>query len=212
MDEDQQRRKMDFDSFNERLTVNMWHAQRHVERVTCYLQEPRHVEDIAGSMEDEEWDVDECANRRKGSDRLRTASVAIIMCLHLGVDPPDAPPRKDAPARLLSWVDPYKCGAHKAAMEIGINTQKAYEKWQPKSNNRTRYKICTDPPIDEVRKVATNLRRISGTDRVLFHYNGHGVPRPTENGEIWVFNKSFTQIDRSIIQILAEFFAFLQVP
>ena len=25
-------------------------------------------------------------------------------------------------------------------------------------------------------------------ERVLFHYNGHGVPRPTVNGEIWVFN------------------------
>ena len=30
-------------------------------------------------------------------------------------------------------------------------------------------------------------------ERVLFHYNGHGVPRPTANGEIWVFNKSYTQ-------------------
>ena len=27
----------------------------------------------------------------------------------------------------------------------------------------------------------------------MFHYNGHGVPRPTENGEIWVFNKGYTQ-------------------
>ena len=26
-------------------------------------------------------------------------------------------------------------------------------------------------------------------ERVLFHYSGHGVPRPTVNGEIWVFNK-----------------------
>ena len=26
-------------------------------------------------------------------------------------------------------------------------------------------------------------------ERVLFHYNGHGVPKPTTNGEIWVFNK-----------------------
>lgn len=24
---------------------------------------------------------------------------------------------------------------------------------------------------------------------MLFHYNGHGVPRATANGEIWVFNK-----------------------
>ena len=31
------------------------------------------------------------------------------------------------------------------------------------------------------------------TERVLFHYNGHGVPRPTTNGEVWVFNKSYTQ-------------------
>ena len=30
-------------------------------------------------------------------------------------------------------------------------------------------------------------------ERVLFHYNGHGVPRPTANGEIWVFNKNYTQ-------------------
>ena len=30
-------------------------------------------------------------------------------------------------------------------------------------------------------------------ERVLFHYNGHGVPKPTPNGEVWVFNKSFTQ-------------------
>ena len=30
-------------------------------------------------------------------------------------------------------------------------------------------------------------------ERVLFHYNGHGVPRPTPNGEVWVFNKSYTQ-------------------
>ena len=30
-------------------------------------------------------------------------------------------------------------------------------------------------------------------ERVLFHYNGHGVPRPTPNGEIWVFNRQYTQ-------------------
>lgn len=29
----------------------------------------------------------------------------------------------------------------------------------------------------------------SKTERVLFHFNGHGVPKPTANGEIWFFNK-----------------------
>ena len=42
-------------------------------------------------------------------------------------------------------------------------------------------------------------------ERVLFHYNGHGVPRPTANGEIWVFNKSFTQyIPMSIYDLQAR--------
>jgi regulator-associated protein of mTOR len=27
----------------------------------------------------------------------------------------------------------------------------------------------------------------------LFHYNGHGVPKPTPGGELWVFNKNYTQ-------------------
>jgi hypothetical protein len=31
-------------------------------------------------------------------------------------------------------------------------------------------------------------------ERVLFHYNGHGVPKPTANGEIWVFNNRYTQV------------------
>lgn len=28
-----------------------------------------------------------------------------------------------------------------------------------------------------------------GDERAVFHYNGHGVPRPTPRQEIWVFNQ-----------------------
>lgn len=42
----------------------------------------------------------------------------------------------------------------------------------------------------QVRRLATGLRRAAREERVLFHYNGHGVPKPTANGEIWVFNRS----------------------
>lgn len=41
--------------------------------------------------------------------------------------------------------------------------------------------------------IARRLSLSSQTERVLFHYNGHGVPRPTANGEIWVFNSRYTQ-------------------
>ena len=45
----------------------------------------------------------------------------------------------------------------------------------------------------QVRRLATGLRRNAREERVLFHYNGHGVPKPTSNGEIWVFNRNYTQ-------------------
>lgn len=35
-----------------------------------------------------------------------------------------------------------------------------------------------------------SLRRAARDERVVFYYNGHGVPKPTPSGEIWVFNKS----------------------
>lgn len=57
-----------------------------------------------------------------------------------------------------------------------------------------RYKTVSDPTIDDVRRLCQSLRRNAKDDRILFHYNGHGVPRPTENGEIWVLNKNFTQV------------------
>ncbi len=43
--------------------------------------------------------------------------------------------------------------------------------------------------MEEVKKLCTSLRRNAKDERVLFHYNGHGVPQPTTNGEIWVFNR-----------------------
>jgi hypothetical protein len=64
-----------------------------------------------------------------------------------------------------------------------------YERWQPKA----KYRVSLDPTVDEVKKLCHSMRRIAKDDRVLFHYNGHGVPRPTPNGELWVFNKTFTQ-------------------
>lgn len=92
-------------------------------------------------------------------------------------------------AKLEGWIDPLAMAPQKALEGIANQLQKQYERWQP----RARYKQSLDPTVDEVKKLCTSLRRTSKHDRVLFHYNGHGVPKPTVNGEIWVFNKSYTQ-------------------
>jgi regulator-associated protein of mTOR len=121
-------------------------------------------------------------------ERLKTTAVALVMCLNIGVDPPDV--IKISPcARLECWVDPLSMQAPKALDTIGKNLQAQYERWQP----RAKYKMHLDPTTEDVKKLAISCRRTAKGERVLFHYNGHGVPRPTANGEVWVFNKSYTQ-------------------
>lgn len=86
-------------------------------------------------------------------------------------------------------LDPQSVAPQKALELIGSSLQKQYERWQPKA----RYKQSLDPTVDDVKKLCISLRRNAKEERVLFHYNGHGVPRPTQNGEIWVFNRTYTQ-------------------
>ncbi|XP_067126176.1 regulatory-associated protein of mTOR [Centruroides vittatus] len=121
-------------------------------------------------------------------ERMRTVSVALVLCLNVGVDPPDIIKTQPC-ARLECWIDPLGIAPQKALEAIGNNLQKQYERWQP----RARYKQSLDPTVDEVKKLCTSLRKNAKDERVLFHYNGHGVPKPTANGEIWVFNRTYTQ-------------------
>ena len=119
---------------------------------------------------------------------MKTVSVALVLCLNVGVDPPDIV--KPNPCSVLQcWIDPFSLAPQKALEAIGANLLKQYERWQP----RARYKQSLDPTVEDVKKLCTSLRRNAKDERVLFHYNGHGVPKPTVNGEIWVFNRSYTQ-------------------
>jgi len=77
----------------------------------------------------------------------------------------------------------------KALENIAKALQAGYERLQP----RARHKIALDPIPDDVKKLCQSQRRNAKDERVLLHYNGHGVPKPTSNGEVWVFNKNFTQ-------------------
>ncbi|XP_064637530.1 regulatory-associated protein of mTOR-like isoform X2 [Lineus longissimus] len=142
--------------------------------------EKRHVENIEGTKSQ--------AQTWRMKERMKTVSVALVLCLNVGVDPPDVV--KTSPcARLECWIDPLSMSPQKALETIGASLQKQYERWQP----RARYKQSLDPTVEEVKKLCTSLRRNAKEERVLFHYTGHGVPKPTVNGEIWVFNKSYTQ-------------------
>ena len=132
--------------------------------------------------------VSSLVSKWRQKERLKTTAVALVVCLNIGVDPPDV--IKISPcARMECWVDPMSMQAQKALDTIGKNLQAQYERWQP----RAKYKMHLDPTTEDVKKLVVSCRRTAKNERVLFHYNGHGVPRPTSNGEIWVFNKSYTQ-------------------
>jgi regulator-associated protein of mTOR len=138
-------------------------------------------------------------HRWRQREKLKTTAVALVLCLNIGVDPPDVV--KISPcARLECWVDPLSMQPAKALETIGKNLQAQYERWQP----RAKYRMHLDPTLDDVKKLAASCRRTARGERVLFHYNGHGVPRPTANGEIWVFNARYTQyIPLSVYELQA---------
>ncbi|OJD12341.1 hypothetical protein AJ78_07048 [Emergomyces pasteurianus Ep9510] len=151
-----------------------------------YFTEKRHEtsgipKDPAGSWPSQDWRM---------RDRLKTVSAALAICLNIGVDPPDVV-KTNPTAKLECWVDPTSTtGAQNKVMEqIGKKLQEQYETL----SLRTRYKQYLDPSVDETKKFCISLRRNAKDERVLFHYNGHGVPLPTQSGELWVFNKNYTQ-------------------
>nr|XP_023022051.1 regulatory-associated protein of mTOR-like [Leptinotarsa decemlineata] len=144
-----------------------------------FVQE-RHLEPLVGM---------ECVTQMwRLKERMKTVSVALVLCLNVGVDPPDVIKTQPC-AKLECWTDPTAMSSSKALEKIGQNLQAQYERWQP----RARYKQSLDPTSDDIKKLCTSLRRSAKEERVLFHYNGHGVPKPTSNGEIWVFNRTYTQ-------------------
>ncbi|KAI9205108.1 raptor N-terminal caspase like domain-containing protein [Polychytrium aggregatum] len=121
-------------------------------------------------------------------ERLKTVSVALVICLNIGVDPPDVV-KTNPCAKMECWVDPFSLPPPRALESIGRNLQQQYEVWQP----RSRYRLSLDPSIEETKRLCLSLRRNAREERILFHYNGHGVPKPTPGGEIWVFNRNYTQ-------------------
>ncbi|XP_013143026.1 PREDICTED: regulatory-associated protein of mTOR, partial [Papilio polytes] len=144
------------------------------------FNKPRHIEPIKGAeREEHSWRVKE---------KYKTHCVALVLCLNVGVDPPDVVKTQPC-ARLECWIDPNSLSPGKALESIGHALQTQYERWQP----RARYKQSLDPTSDEIKKLCCSLRRNAKDERVLFHYNGHGVPKPTNQGEIWVFNRAYTQ-------------------
>ena len=166
--------------------LRMLRAELEVKNFYMYYTDKRHESGGKPKDEDHANPPDDWRMR----DRVKTVFAGLMLCLNIGVDPPDVV-KTNPTATLECWIDPTSpSSASTKVMEtIGKELQKQYETL----SIRTRYKQFLDPSVEETKRCCVNLRRNSRDERVLFHYNGHGVPLPTSSGEIWYFNRNYTQ-------------------
>lgn len=97
------------------------------------------------------WDS---LSRWRHKDKVKTQAAALVLCLNLGVDPPDS--IKVSPcARLECWIDPDPQQATKSIETIAKTLQGQYERWQP----RAKYKVHADPTVEDVKRLCSQARR-----------------------------------------------------
>ncbi|KAH7911589.1 raptor N-terminal caspase like domain-containing protein [Hygrophoropsis aurantiaca] len=154
--------------------IPYWSAKRHL---TCGNPAPRspHAAKLFP------W-------RGSAPGKLKTANAALVLCLNIDVDPPDI--IKTNPCAVLEcWVDPHTLPSNKALEAIGTNLQHQFEGLSLKIP----YKPILDPSYEDLRRFCMTLRKQAKDETVCFYYNGHGVPKPTPSGELWCFNRNYTQ-------------------
>jgi regulator-associated protein of mTOR len=83
-----------------------------------YFCEARHDVSGADGRDAEDAASEGLVSKWRQKERLKTTAVALVVCLNIGVDPPDV--IKISPcARLECWVDPLSMQAPKALDTIG---------------------------------------------------------------------------------------------
>lgn len=137
----------------------------------------------------EDDDTYKISDWKNTGNKKKTTMAALVLCLNLGIPPPDVIKPQEYPY-LESFINPSTYPDSKMALQaIGKSLQSNYES----ISSRAKYKQSLDPSVEDLKRLCTSLRRNAKDERILFHYNGHGVPQPTQSGEIWVFNRGYTQ-------------------
>ena len=127
-------------------------------------------------------------NSWRGRSQVETRAVILMICLNCGTDPPDKS-KVDSGPRLLCWTNPTSYGSgQRAAQEITMLLRNQYLRC---ISDKLHFMKFPDAPYEDL--PAMKEVRGRGGGRVVFHYNGFGVPAPADKGELWVFNKKYTE-------------------
>ncbi|KPI87316.1 hypothetical protein ABL78_3599 [Leptomonas seymouri] len=146
--------------------------------------------------------------------RVRITQAVLLMYLHIGSDPPDFP-RVEPCAKTECWVDPMVAhvaqSAHRGGRGCGGSgggSDSIAELLERQYRNVLREDVnvmrVVEASLEVSRGALVKSRRMARDGRVLIHYNGHGMPRATELGEVWMFDKERTHYVPLNITEMAE--------
>ena len=111
----------------------------------------------------------------------------LALCLNLGGEPPPDVERPPNYTTTVCWFDPSTLTKTKSSSLVGASLNQQYRRW---SKNTFKGIYCLDPCSDDVKSKCVEVRAKSEKNIALFHYNGHGVPGPSKDGDLWVFGQS----------------------
>ncbi|CCW70879.1 unnamed protein product [Phytomonas sp. Hart1] len=124
---------------------------------------------------------------------IRLTRAILFMYLHTCSGPPDYP-RINPCTTLECWIDPLVAqGSRRAG---GSCSEAIAEVLESQYRSVLREDIPISRVVEANIEVASMMlgkaRNLTRDGRVLVHYNGHGMPRATDLGEVWVFDSDHT--------------------
>ena len=121
-------------------------------------------------------------------DPLKTGQMILCCCLNIGTDPRGfTKPRNTSTT--YSWVNT----KDRQKREVGVDiTMAIAANLQRYCGNTTTTDSLCDPTPETIKKACSAASASVSKDRVLYYYNGHGVPAPTMNHECWYFDENIT--------------------
>eukprot|EP01063_Lacrimia_lanifica_P010634 TRINITY_DN17372_c3_g1_i1.p1 TRINITY_DN17372_c3_g1~~TRINITY_DN17372_c3_g1_i1.p1 ORF type:complete len:1289 (+),score=471.02 TRINITY_DN17372_c3_g1_i1:116-3982(+) len=149
---------------------------------------------LEGEDDDDDKSKGKLQDWRAVKDRTKTNHVLLLLCLNVGIDPPDVL-RVEPCAKLECWTDPLLAQSKmltKGSEVIGdalIEQYKAMHQMHKQAYFKPGYEFS----VDDLKYHLQSMRKRAKDGRVLVHYNGHGVPRVTQFGELWFFDNDHTQ-------------------
>eukprot|EP01084_Bolivina_argentea_P258663 436167_1 len=121
---------------------------------------------------------------------MRIDNILLNLCLNIGVSPPDISNTDKYPV-LETWRNPHFI--RNPNLIIGNRLKSQYSMWLNRKRKPYKFTPLYNPNPELVRSECLKVREIANNTRVIFHYNGHGVPEPTIHGELWFFNREMSE-------------------